>query len=139
MELSQRYIGDRFLPDKAIDLIDEAAAKLKLEINSVPEELDEVEHKISQLEIEREAIKRENPEDVKVTNLSKTIAELQEKRNSISTKWRSEKDIMDQIQRCKDDIDDEYVEMIQEKLNNRPRKKLGFLTPYEYFLITFAT
>lgn len=122
VELSQRYIGDRFLPDKAIDLIDEAAAKLKLEINSVPEELDEVEHKISQLEIEREAIKRENPEDVKVTNLSKTIAELQEKRNSISTKWRSEKDIMDQIQRCKDDIEKYKLEAAdQERQGNYGR------------------
>ena len=105
VELSQRYIGDRFLPDKAIDLIDEAAAKLKLEINSVPEELDDVEHKISQLEIEREAIKRENADDDKVKALSKTISELQEKRNAISTKWRSEKEIMDKIQHCKDEIE----------------------------------
>ena len=105
VELSQRYIGDRYLPDKAIDLIDEAAAKLKLEINSVPEELDNVEHKISQLEIEREAIKRENADDDKVKALSKTISELQEKRNAISTKWRSEKEIMDQIQHCKDEIE----------------------------------
>lgn len=110
VELSQRYIGDRFLPDKAIDLIDEAAAKLKLEINSVPEELDEVEHKISQLEIEREAIKRDNPEDKQVISLSKTIAELQEKRNAISTKWRSEKDIMDKIQHCKDEIENFKLE-----------------------------
>lgn len=73
VELSQRYIGDRFLPDKAIDLIDEAAAKLKLEINSVPEELDEVEHKISQLEIEREAIRREKDE-AKEAALSKKIS-----------------------------------------------------------------
>ena len=105
VELSQRYIGDRYLPDKAIDLIDEAAAKLKLEINSVPEELDNVEHEISQLEIEREAIKRENADDDKVKALSKTISELQEKRNAISTKWRSEKEIMDQIQHCKDEIE----------------------------------
>ena len=105
VELSQRYIGDRFLPDKAIDLIDEAAAKLKLEINSVPEELDDVEHKISQLEIERETIKRENADDDKVKALSKTISELQEKRNAISTKWRSEKEIMDKIQHCKDEIE----------------------------------
>lgn len=115
VELSQRYIGDRFLPDKAIDLIDEAAAKLKLEINSVPEELDEVEHKISQLEIEREAIKRDNADDKKVEDLSKTIAELQEKRNEISTKWRSEKDIMDQIQRCKDEIEQFKIEAANEE------------------------
>ncbi|MBO4488342.1 MAG: ATP-dependent chaperone ClpB [Bacteroidales bacterium] len=115
VELSQRYIGDRFLPDKAIDLIDEAAAKLKLEINSVPEELDDVEHKISQLEIEREAIKRENADDAKVSALSKTISELQEKRNAISTKWRSEKEIMDKIQHCKDEIENYKVEAQNEE------------------------
>ncbi|MBR4136591.1 MAG: ATP-dependent chaperone ClpB [Bacteroidales bacterium] len=115
VELSQRYIGDRFLPDKAIDLIDEAAAKLKLEINSVPEELDDVEHKISQLEIEREAIKRENADDAKVAALSKTISELQEKRNAISTKWRSEKEIMDKIQHCKDEIENYKVEAQNEE------------------------
>ncbi len=115
VELSQRYIGDRFLPDKAIDLIDEAAAKLKLEINSVPEELDDVEHKISQLEIEREAIKRENADDDKVKALSKTISELQEKRNAISTKWRSEKEIMDKIQHCKDEIETYKLEAQNEE------------------------
>ena len=114
VELSQRYIGDRFLPDKAIDLIDEAAAKLKLEINSVPEELDEVEHKISQLEIEREALKREN-DTAKVESLSKKIAELQEKRNVISTKWRSEKEIMDKIQHCKDEIEQYKIEAANEE------------------------
>lgn len=114
VELSQRYIGDRFLPDKAIDLIDEAAAKLKLEINSVPEELDEVEHKISQLEIEREAIKREN-DTAKVEDLSKKIAELQEKRNVISTKWRSEKEIMNKIQHCKDEIEHYKIEAANEE------------------------
>ena len=121
VELSQRYIGDRFLPDKAIDLIDEAAAKLKLEINSVPEELDDVQHRISQLEIEREALKIEKDE-AKVAQLSKTIAELQEKRNALSTKWRSEKEIMDQIQHCKDEIEAYKLEAAdQERQGNYGR------------------
>ena len=114
VELSQRYIGDRFLPDKAIDLIDEAAAKLKLEINSVPEELDDVQHRISQLEIEREALKIENDE-AKVAQLSKTIAELQEQRNALSTKWRSEKEIMDKIQHCKDEIEAYKLEAAEQE------------------------
>ena len=87
VELSQRYITDRFLPDKAIDLIDEAASKLKLEINSMPEELDELERKIRQLEIEKEAIKSENDE-VKTESLNRTLAELQEERNSLYMKWK---------------------------------------------------
>ena len=121
VELSQRYIGDRFLPDKAIDLIDEAAAKLKLEINSVPEELDDVEHKICQLEIEREAIKREEDTE-KVEMLSKKIAELQEARNEISSKWRSEKEIMDKIQHCKDEIEKYKLEAAdQERQGNYGR------------------
>ena len=121
VELSQRYIGDRFLPDKAIDLIDEAAAKLKLEINSVPEELDDVQHRISQLEIEREALKIEKDE-AKVAQLSKTIAELQEQRNALSTKWRSEKEIMDQIQHCKDEIEAYKLEAAdQERQGNYGR------------------
>jgi ATP-dependent Clp protease ATP-binding subunit ClpB len=114
VELSQRYIGDRFLPDKAIDLIDEAAAKLKLEINSVPEELDDVQHRISQLEIEREALKIEKDE-AKVAQLSKTIAELQEKCNALSTKWRSEKEIMDKIQHCKDEIENYKLEAAEQE------------------------
>ncbi|MDY6327225.1 MAG: ATP-dependent chaperone ClpB [Bacteroidales bacterium] len=109
VELSQRYIGDRFLPDKAIDLIDEAAAKLKLEINSVPEELDDVQHRISQLEIEREALKIEK-DDKKVQQISKTLSELQEKRNTLSSKWRSEKEIIDQIQHCKEEIENYKIE-----------------------------
>ena len=114
VELSQRYIGDRFLPDKAIDLIDEAAAKLKLEINSVPEELDDVQHRISQLEIEREALKIEK-DDKKVEQLSKTLAELQEQRNALSTKWRSEKEIMDKIQHCKDEIEAYKLEAAEQE------------------------
>ena len=114
VELSQRYITDRFLPDKAIDLIDEAASKLKLEINSKPEELDEIERKIRQLEIEREAIKRENTPE-KVTALSKTISELNEQRNSLETKWRAEKDIVDKIQQNKKLIEDYKLEAANEE------------------------
>ena len=114
VELSQRYITDRFLPDKAIDLIDEAASKLKLEINSKPEELDEIERKIRQLEIEREAIKRENTPE-KVSALSKTISELQEQRNSLETKWRAEKDIVDKIQQNKKLIEDYKLEAANEE------------------------
>ena len=114
VELSQRYITDRFLPDKAIDLIDEAVSKLKLEINSKPEELDEVERKIRQLEIEREAIKRENAPE-KVSALSKTISELNEQRNSLETKWRAEKDIVDKIQHNKKLIEDYKLEAKNEE------------------------
>lgn len=105
VELSQRYISDRFLPDKAIDLIDEAAAKLRLEINSVPEELDEAERKIRQLEIEREAIKREN--DVsKLEQLNKEIANIEETRNSLKAKWEAERDLVNGIQDQKKLIED---------------------------------
>ncbi len=114
VELSQRYITDRFLPDKAIDLIDEAAAKLKLEINSKPEALDEIERKIRQLEIEREAIKRENATE-KVTALSKTISELNEQRNALTTKWQAEKDIVDKIQHNKKLIEDYKLEAANEE------------------------
>lgn len=96
-ELSHRYITDRFLPDKAIDLIDEAAAKLRLEIDSVPEELDEIERRIRQLEIEREAIKRENDTE-KLHNLAEEIANLSEERNKMKAKWQSEKNIVERIQ-----------------------------------------
>ena len=96
-ELSNRYISSRFLPDKAIDLLDEAAAKLRMEIDSSPEELDELERKIRQLEIEREAIKREDDEE-KVSQLSKEIANLSEERDHFKAKWQSEKEIVDGIQ-----------------------------------------
>jgi ATP-dependent Clp protease ATP-binding subunit ClpB len=102
--LSSRYIADRFLPDKAIDLIDEAAAKLRLEIDSVPEELDELNRKISQLEIEREAIKRENDEQ-KLEELSRQIADVSEKRNALRTAWEQEKNILDNIQQQKAKIE----------------------------------
>ncbi len=104
VELSQRYISDRFLPDKAIDLMDEAAAKLRMEIDSLPQELDELNRRVMQLEIEREAIRRENNRD-KETVLSKEIAELSEKRQSIKAKWESEKAVIMGIRREKEAID----------------------------------
>ena len=104
VELSHRYISDRFLPDKAIDLMDEAASKLRIEMDSVPEELDELNRKIMQLEIEREAIRREKDRE-KESILSKEIAELSEKRNSLKAKWESEKEIVHGIQREKEAID----------------------------------
>lgn len=105
VELSSRYITDRFLPDKAIDLIDEAAAKLRMEINSKPMELDEIERKIMQLEIEREAIKRESDE-LKLDELNKTISELSDARNSLAAKWQSEKDVVETIQNAKSTVED---------------------------------
>jgi ATP-dependent Clp protease ATP-binding subunit ClpB len=104
VEMSQRYINDRFLPDKAIDLIDEAASKLRMEINSLPEELDELERRIRQLEIEREAIKRENDEK-KLSSLNEEIANLSEDRDSMRAKWQQEKDVLDQIQKSKEQIE----------------------------------
>jgi len=97
VELSQRYISDRFLPDKAIDLMDEAASKLRLEMDSVPEALDEIERKIMQLEIEREAIKREG-DDKKLNALNEEIANLSEERNEFRAKWNSEKALVNSIQ-----------------------------------------
>ena len=105
VQLSNRYISDRFLPDKAIDLIDEAAAKLRLEMNSVPEELDEKEREIMQLEIEREAIKREN-DTQKLEQLSKEIANLKEESQQIRSKWNSEKSLIDEQQQLKSQIED---------------------------------
>ncbi|MGN6639924.1 MAG: Clp protease N-terminal domain-containing protein, partial [Mucilaginibacter sp.] len=96
VEMSQRYISDRFLPDKAIDLMDEAASKLRLEMDSVPEEVDELDRKIMQLEIEREAIKREK-DDKRVNELSEEIANLSAKRDSLRAQWKSEKDVVDNI------------------------------------------
>ena len=100
VELSNRYITDRFLPDKAIDLMDEAAAKLRMERDSVPEELDEISRRLKQLEIEREAIKREN-DAPKLAQLNKEIAELQETENSFKAKWQSEKNLVNKIQENK--------------------------------------
>lgn len=105
VELSQRYISDRFLPDKAIDLMDEAAAKLRLEMDSVPEELDEVERRIKQLEIEREAIKREK-DDKKLASLGKEISNLKEEQSQLRAKWESEKAVVESIQKRKAEIED---------------------------------
>ncbi|HPR26243.1 ATP-dependent chaperone ClpB [Lentimicrobium sp.] len=104
VELSQRYISDRFLPDKAIDLIDEAAARLRLQINSVPEELDAAERHIKQLEIEREAIKREGDEQ-RLRIISEELANLNETRNAIAGRWKSEKEVVDGIQLKKKEIE----------------------------------
>lgn len=104
VELSQRYITDRFLPDKAIDLMDEAAAKLRMEIDSLPQELDELNRRIMQLEIEREAIRRENNKD-KEAVLSKDIAEISAKRQSVRAKWESEKAVIVGIRREKEAIE----------------------------------
>ncbi|WP_279053261.1 ATP-dependent chaperone ClpB [Hoylesella timonensis] len=104
VQLSERYISDRFLPDKAIDLMDEAAAKLRMERDSLPEELDEMTRKLKQLEIEREAIKRENDE-VKIKQLDKEIAELKEQEQSFRAKWESEKSLVNKIQQDKQEIE----------------------------------
>ncbi|MCP4978598.1 MAG: AAA domain-containing protein, partial [Maribacter sp.] len=109
VELSQRYITNRFLPDKAIDLIDEAASKLRMEINSKPEELDVLDRKIMQLEIEIEAIKREN-DKAKLKVLNVDLANLKEKRNAVFAKWESEKTVVDSIQKVKHDIEDFKLE-----------------------------
>ena len=109
VELSQRYITNRFLPDKAIDLMDEAASKLRMEINSKPEELDVLDRKIMQLEIEIEAIKRENDEN-KLKILGIDLANLKEERNDVYTRWKSEKDVVDNIQNVKIDIENFKLE-----------------------------
>ncbi|WP_370174605.1 ATP-dependent chaperone ClpB [Leeuwenhoekiella palythoae] len=109
VELSQRYITNRFLPDKAIDLMDEAASKMRMEINSKPEELDVLDRKIMQLEIEIEAIKREQDEN-KLKSLRADLANLKEERNEINAKWKSEKDVVDNIQNAKQDIENFKLE-----------------------------
>ncbi len=109
VELSQRYITDRHLPDKAIDLIDEAASKIRMEINSKPEELDELERKIMQLEIEKAAILREN--DIKKLDLlGKDLANLQQQRDAFQAKWQAERDVIDAIQKSKEDIEHANLE-----------------------------
>ena len=104
VELSSRYITDRFLPDKAIDLIDESAAKLRLEMNSMPEELDKLERQIRQLEIEREAIKRENDE-AKLKELNTEIANLSVERDTFKAKWKQEKELVEKVQNAKAEIE----------------------------------
>jgi len=105
VHLSNRYITDRFLPDKAIDLMDEAAARLRMQVDSVPEALDEIIRRITQLEIEREAIKREN-DKAKLEYLSKEIADLREEENKLKSKWQSERELINKIQQNKIDIED---------------------------------
>ena len=109
VELSQRYITNRFLPDKAIDLMDEAASKLRMEINSKPEDLDALDRKIMQLEIEVEAIKREN-DPAKLKALNADLANLKEERKEVFAQWESEKGVVDQIQKTKQDIEDFKLE-----------------------------
>lgn len=104
VELSQRYINNRFLPDKAIDLMDEAASKMRMEINSKPEELDVLDRKILQLEIEIEAIKRENDKE-KLQLLKSELAQLKEERSGLNAKWKSEKEVVDKVQQAKKDIE----------------------------------
>ena len=104
VQLSQRYISDRFLPDKAIDLVDEAAAKLRIEMDSVPQGLDEISRKISQLEIERAAIKRDGDEE-RIADLDKQIAELKDRESDYNAKWKTEKELIDKIQQNKIDIE----------------------------------
>ncbi|HAI75219.1 MAG TPA: ATP-dependent chaperone ClpB [Microscillaceae bacterium] len=112
VELSNRYISERFLPDKAIDLMDEAAAKLRIEIDSMPEELDELQRRIMQLEIEREAIKREKDAE-KEQSLSKDIADLSEKRDELKAKWQNEKEVIQQVQKVKENIEQLKLEADQ--------------------------
>jgi len=109
VDLSTRYISDRYLPDKAIDLIDEAAAKLRLEINSMPEELDEIERRIIQVEIELEALKRENAEE-KVDRLKEELAHLKEQRETIMVKWLGEKEVVENLQNTKKEIEQYKLE-----------------------------
>ncbi|HEV8508473.1 MAG TPA: ATP-dependent chaperone ClpB [Chitinophagaceae bacterium] len=116
VELSNRYITDRFLPDKAIDLIDESAAKLRLEMNSMPEELDKLERQIRQLEIEREAIKRENDED-KLKELNTEIANFSVERDTFRAKWKEEKDLVERVQNAKAEIEQLKLEAEQAERN----------------------
>ena len=116
VELSNRYVTDRFLPDKAIDLIDESAAKLRLEMNSMPEELDTLERQIRQLEIEREAIKRENDEE-KLKELNIEISNLSVERDTLKAKWQEEKEVVEKIQQAKTFIDGYKLEAEQAERN----------------------
>jgi ATP-dependent Clp protease ATP-binding subunit ClpB len=116
VDLSTRYISDRFLPDKAIDLIDESAAKLRLEINSKPEELDEIERRIMQLEIEREAIKRENDTE-KLNKLGEELSNLSDNRNDLAAQWKAEKDLVEAIQNAKKEIESLKIQAEQAERN----------------------
>ncbi len=116
VELSQRYITERFLPDKAIDLIDEAASKLRLEINSLPEDLEKIERRIRQMEIEREAIKREN-DVMRLQSLSEEIANLQDEQKTLKAKWQAEKELAEHIQLLRNDIESMKLEAEQANRN----------------------
>ena len=116
VELSNRYITSRFLPDKAIDLIDEAAAKLRLEMNSVPEEIDELDRKVRQLEIEREAIRREKDQG-RIEELTREIDELNAKRTTLRAKWQGERDVLEKIQKNKQALDDLKVQAAEAERN----------------------
>ncbi len=131
VELSNRYISDRFLPDKAIDLMDEAASKLRIEIDSLPEELDELNRKIMQLEIEREAIRREQDHD-KEAQLTKDISELEEKRKDLKAKWENEKGVIQGIRHEKEKIDRYKVEAEQAERSG----DFGRVAEIRYGLIT---
>lgn len=132
--LSTRYISDRFLPDKAIDLVDEAAAKLKMEITSKPEELDEVDRKIIQLEMERLSLKKESDAASleRLERLEKELADLKEQQSTLNAQWQSEKDTIDHIQSIKEDIDRINIEIVQAErdydLNRAAELKYGKLT-----------
>ena len=116
VELSNRYITSRFLPDKALDLIDEAAAKLRLEMNSVPEEIDELDRKVRQLEIEREAIRREKDQG-RIEELTREIDELNAKRTTLRAKWQGERDVLEKIQKNKQALDDLKVQAAEAERN----------------------
>ncbi|MBE9107817.1 ATP-dependent chaperone ClpB [Nodosilinea sp. LEGE 07298] len=143
--LSTRYISDRFLPDKAIDLVDEAAAKLKMEITSKPEELDEVDRKILQLEMERLSLKKESDAASmeRLERIEKELADLKEQQSALNAQWQSEKDIIDHIQAIKEDIDRVNIEIQQAErdydLNRAAELKYGKLTELQRQLETAET
>jgi ATP-dependent Clp protease ATP-binding subunit ClpB len=141
VELSQRYVTDRFLPDKAIDLIDESAAKLRVEMNSMPAELDELERRIRQLEIEREAIKRENDED-KLRELNTVISNLMVERDTLKAKWRQEKELVEKVQTAKADIEHLKLEAEQAERNGEYGKvaeiRYGKMKEQEKLIATYS-
>jgi ATP-dependent Clp protease ATP-binding subunit ClpB len=142
VELSQRYITDRFLPDKAIDLIDESAAKLRLEMNSMPEELDKLERQIRQLEIEREAIKRENDE-AKLKDLNTEIANLAVQRDTLKSKWKEEREILEKVQNAKAAIEQLKLEAEQAERNGEYGRvaeiRYGKIKEQESIISEFST
>ncbi|PLZ51086.1 ATP-dependent chaperone ClpB, partial [Fischerella thermalis WC441] len=143
--LSTRYISDRFLPDKAIDLVDEAAAKLKMEITSKPEELDEIDRKILQLEMERLSLQKETDSASKerLERLEKELSDLKEQQSALNAQWQAEKEIIDQIQKLKEEIDRVNIEIQQAErdydLNRAAELKYGKLTDLQRQLETAET